>query len=233
MLRTKLLITVFSVACWFSVADAQHVLVLKNGRRITVQSYRTEGTMIKFTGLGGEIAIAKDQVQAIEKVGQTNRSGLNLPELEAASRQSGGDSEKQKPSPARDETAPPRSQESAPVAAGEAKEYQQRLADTTMKLEAAKEKYFNATQGGGTAENASNEGIMSWAMDFASRIHDSQKVPGGGGPSDTPPARPYAPIYTPKEKELSDLRLKIDTLQKEQDSLIQEMKSKNIPTDTP
>jgi hypothetical protein len=34
----------------------------------------------------------------------------------------------------------------------------------------------------------------------------------------------------PKEKELSDLRIKIDGLQKERDHLIQEMKSKNIPT---
>jgi len=103
----------------------------------------------------------------------------------------------------------------------------------TAKLEAAKEKYFNATQGGGTASNVSKDGMSSWAMDFASRIHDSQKVPGGGGPSSTPPASPYAPTYTPKEKELSDLRIEIDSLQKERDSLIQEMKSKNIPTGSP
>ena len=39
-----------------------------------------------------------------------------------------------------------------------------------------------------------------------------------------------APVYTPKQKELSDLRIQIDSLQKERDALIQEMKSKNIPT---
>ena len=39
--------------------------MLKNGRQITVQSYREEGSMIKFTGLGGEIGISKDQVQTI------------------------------------------------------------------------------------------------------------------------------------------------------------------------
>ena len=71
---------------------------------------------------------------------------------------------------------------------------------------------------------------MSWAMDLASRISDSQKVPGGGGASSTPPTPPYAPNYTAKEKELSDLRTEIDKLQKERDSLIQEMKSKNIST---
>jgi hypothetical protein len=110
----------------------------------------------------------------------------------------------------------------------EEKEYQKRLAEVTEKLEAAKEKYFNATQGGGTSSNLSKEGIKAWTMDFASRIHDSQKTAGGGGPSSTPPTPPYAPNYTAKEKELSDLRIQIDGLQKERDSLIQEMKSKNI-----
>ncbi len=229
-MKARLIAVALCVACWFSLAEAQYVLILKNGRQITVQSYREEGTSIKFTGLGGEIAIAKDQIQAIEKAGQTNRSGLSLPELEASSRQSGAVPQKSAPAPIRDVAQPPSPRETAPIAAEETKEYQKRLADTTQKLAAAKEKYFNATQGGGTAENLSKDGISSWAMDFASRIHDSQKVPGGGGLRDTPPMPPYAPTYTPKEKELSDLRSQIDTLQKERDSLIQEMKSKNIPT---
>lgn len=230
MMKTKLMMTVLGVACWFSLAEAQYVLILKNGRQITVQSYREEGTSIKFSGLGGEIAIAKDQIQAIEKAGQTNRPGLSLPELDASSRQSASVPQKPTPTPTRDVTQPPSPRETAPIAAEEAKEYQKRLADTTQKLEAAKEKYFNATQGGGTASNLSKDGISSWVMDFASRIHDSQKVPGGGGASSTPPTPPYAPTYTAREKELSDLRIQIDSLQKERDSLIQEMKSKNIPT---
>jgi hypothetical protein len=220
---------VLGVACWISLADAQYVLILKNGRQITVQSYREEGTSIKFTGLGGEIAIAKDQIQAIEKAGQSNRPGLSLPELEASSRQSAPVPQKPTPSPTREATQTPSPKETAP-SAGEQREYQKRLADTTHKLEAAKEKYFNATQGGGTAENVSKDGMNSWAMDFASRISDSQKVAGGGGASSTPPMPPYAPTYTAKTKELSDLRIQIDSLQKERDSLIEEMKSKNIPT---
>jgi hypothetical protein len=230
MMRTKLMMTILGVACWFSLAEAQYVLILKNGRQITVQSYREEGTSIKFSGLGGEIAIAKDQIQAIEKAGQSNRPGLSLPELEASSRQSGPIPQKPTPTPTRDLAQPPSSRETPPVAAAEAKEYQKRLADATQKLEAAKEKYFNATQGGGTAENVSKDGMNSWAMDLASRISDSQKVPGGGGARDTPPMSPYAPGYTAKTKELSDLRIQIDNLQKERDSLIEEMTSKNIPT---
>ena len=63
-------------------AYADYVLVLKNGRQITVQSYREEGTMIKFTGLGGEIGISKDQLQTVREVGAEGTSGLNLRELE-------------------------------------------------------------------------------------------------------------------------------------------------------
>lgn len=226
------MITVLGVACWFSVADAQYVLILKNGRQITVQSYRTEGSMIKFTGLGGEIAIAKDQIQAIEKAGQTNRPGLSLPELETSSKPSPSVPQKSTPTPTRDGIRPPSPSKPTP-AAEEEKEYQKKLAEVTAKLESAKEKYFNATQGGGTAANLSKDGISSWVMDFASRIHDSQKVSGGGGPSSTPPTPPYAPTYTAREKELSDLRIEIDGLQNERDSLLQEMKSKNIPTGSP
>jgi len=70
--------------------------------------------------------------------------------------------------------------------------------------------------------------MRAWNMDFASRIHDSQNAPGGGPPAGTPPMQPYAPKYTPLEKELSDLRIEIDRLEKERNDLIQEMKSKNI-----
>jgi hypothetical protein len=223
------------VACilaWWSIAEAQYVLVLKNGRHITVKSYREEGSMIKFSGLGGEIGLPKDQIQTILTPGQTDRRGLSISDLETPSRQPAAVSQKPEPSSARDASPrPPDSGETKPSATvDETKEYQKRLAEVTRKLETANREYFDATQGGGTASNASKEGLQSWAMDLASRIHDSQKVPGGGGDSSTPPTPPYAPVYTAKEKELSDLRAQIDRLQKERDALLQEMKSKNIPT---
>jgi hypothetical protein len=223
-MRIILLVAAFiGISGWVSLAQAQHVIVLKNGRQITVQSYRAEGSMIKFVGLGGEIGIPKDQVQAILKPGQTDRTGLSISEMEASSRQS---------APAlRDVTQPPSFVETQPEAdSEEVTEYQKRLAEVTQKLEVAKEKYFNATQGGGISSNLSKEGIRAWTMDFASRIHDSQKIAGGGGPTSTPPTPPYAPNYTAKEKELSDLRIQIDGLQKERNALVEEMKSKNIPT---
>ncbi len=225
MKKVTLLAVILSLCYSSGIAQAQSILVLKNGRQITVQSYREEGSMIKFTGLGGEIAIPKEQIETIQKVGQTDRPGLSITEMESAARRT-TPAAPQKPTP------PPASSGEPKVAPDldEAKEYQKKLADVTFKLETAKQDYFTATQGGGTANNVSKDGLKSWAMDLASRIHDSQKVAGGGGASSTPPTYPYAPNYTAKEKELSDLRSRVDSLQKERDTLIQEMKSKNLPT---
>ncbi|MGH7854992.1 MAG: hypothetical protein ACREP3_16200 [Candidatus Binatia bacterium] len=213
------------------LAQAQHVIVLKNGRQITVQSYREEGSMIKFNGLGGEIGLPKDQIQAILKPGQSHRPGVSISDLEASSRQPATAPQKTPAPAASTATSRPQSVgETTSVPLDEIKDYQKRFAEVTQKLETASREYFEATQGGGTGSNVSKEGMRSWAMDLASRIHDSQKVPGGGGDSSTPPTPPYAPAYTAKEKELSDLRTQIDRLQKERDGLIQEMKSRNIPT---
>ncbi|HKY08424.1 MAG TPA: hypothetical protein VJQ55_09290 [Candidatus Binatia bacterium] len=217
----------------FSSLQAQHVIVLKNGRQITVQSYREEGSMIKFNGLGGEIGLPKDQVQTILKAGQSNRPGVNISDLETSA--SAPAKVPPKTSTPSAGSPPPRSgggQEPKPAvtANDEAKTYQKRLAELNQSLDKANRAYFEATQGGGTGSNLSREGLRAWTEDLASRIYDSQKVPGGGGASSTPPTPPYEPVYTPKQKELSDLRAQIDRLNKERDALIEEMKSKNIPT---
>ena len=218
------------VGGWLDLAPAQHVIVLKNGRQITVQSYREEGSMIKFNGLGGEIGLPKDQIKSILKPGQSNRPGVSIADLEAPARQPATAAQKTPPAAPNAASRPQSPSEPKPGPSEESKEYQKRLAEVTRKLETANREYFDATQGGGTGANATKEGFRSWAMDLASRIHDSQKVPGGGGDSSTPPTPPYAPVYTAKERELSDLRAQIDRLQKERDTLLEEMKSRNIPT---
>jgi len=216
-------------------AFADYTLVLKNGRRITAQSYREEGSTIKIHGLGGEFGIPKDQIQTILKGEQTEQRGLSISDLEASAPPSSAPAQEPAPMPARDAAQPSSPGEIEPaVNDEEKKEYQKRLAEVTQKLETAKQEYFNATQGGGSSSNVTKEGFQGWIADLGSRIRDSQNVPGGGGPASTPPMRGYeAPVYTPKQKELSDLRKQIDTLQKERDNLIQEMKSKNIPTGIP
>ena len=219
-----------AVSGWFELAQAQHVIVLKNGRQITVQSYREEGSMIKFNGLGGEIGLPKDQIQAILKPGQSSRPGVRISDLDASSSQPATVPQKTPaPSAPNAATRPQSAAETKAAPSDEIKEYQKRLAEVTQKLETANREFFDATQGGGTASNVSKEGMLSWAMDLASRIHDSQRIPGGGGDTNSPPTPPYAPVYTPKERELSDLRAQIDRLQKERDTLLQEMQSRNIP----
>src|SRR3972149_5161018 len=68
--------------CWSGTVLAQYTLVLKNGGRITVQTYREEGGMIKFQGLGGEIGLAKDPIKAILKPGEKEERGMVVPGLE-------------------------------------------------------------------------------------------------------------------------------------------------------
>lgn len=223
------------VSAFALTAFADYTLVLKNGRRITAQSYREEGSTIRIHGLGGEFGIPKDQIQTILKGEQTEQRGLSISDLEASSRQIQTPAQKPPAPPARDtKDAPTPSEKKSAVETNEVQEYQKRLAEVTEKLETANRQYLDATQGGGTASNVSKAGFSGWVADIGSRIRDSQSVPGGGGPAETPPMQGYeAPVYTPKEKELSDLRRQIDSLQKERDSLIQEMKSKNIPTGIP
>ena len=236
-MRTRAILSIAIVSISVSVltAFADYTLVLKNGRRITAQSYREEGSTIKIHGLGGEFGIPKDQIETILKGEQTGQRGLSISDLEAASRQTQTPAQKPSVSPVRDaKDAPAPSEKKSTVEANEEQEYQRRLAEVTEKLETAKRQYMNATEGGGTASNVSKAGFSGWTADLGSRIRDSQKVVGGGGPSETPPMQGYeTPAYTPKEKEISDLRRQNDSLQKERDSLIQEMKSKNIPTGIP
>src|SRR5258708_19999713 len=73
MFRPHFIVMLVGVISWAGVAQAQYLLVLKNGRQIHVQSYRDDGSMIKFSGLVGKIAITKDQVQTIPPPQKANR----------------------------------------------------------------------------------------------------------------------------------------------------------------
>ncbi len=77
-------------------ALADYTIVLKNGRRMTVQSYREDGSTIKVPALGGELGIPKQQIETILKSGQTARQGLIISELVSPNRES---QSVQKPAP--------------------------------------------------------------------------------------------------------------------------------------
>jgi hypothetical protein len=195
-------------------ALADYTVTLKNGRQITVRSYYEDGQMIKFYGLGGEIGLSKDQILSIRKSSEDDRRSLSLPSSAGTNSQSSGAAPSSPGTPqaeSRSSTNPERA--SVDDASSEDQELQKRLQETSEQLELAKQRYFYATQGGSSSTNVSNEGLKAWAADLSSRIKDSQNAP--------------ASEYTPKMKELSDLRKQVDKLQKERNELLEEIKRKN------
>src|ERR1051325_4083849 len=66
--RLRIMLIAVVLVLFPALAFAQYTVVLKNGRRITTQSYREEGNTIKIYGLGGEVALARDQVHSILRV---------------------------------------------------------------------------------------------------------------------------------------------------------------------
>ncbi|MGH7774160.1 MAG: hypothetical protein ACREQA_18200 [Candidatus Binatia bacterium] len=63
---------------------ANYTIVLKSGGRITVERYWEERGMVKFYGLGGEIGIAKQQIQTILQDRSAEPQGMVLAAVEEA-----------------------------------------------------------------------------------------------------------------------------------------------------
>jgi hypothetical protein len=226
-------------------AHADYVLVLKNGRQITVQSYREEGSMIKFTGLGGEIGISKEQVQTVRQVDGASASGLNLRELERP---------QASPMP---ETGSQPSAVQKPAAeenrAQEEMTYQQSISNITDRLKEAHDRYSQAIRDTASAEPSqlvTEEQVSARQDDLTARFKDALQNPSEPTPvkllepspfSTLPPTTrevqptgrtvsPYdsPPVYTEKQQELLELRNQAVELEKERDRLINEMKQKNF-----
>ncbi|MCZ6626294.1 MAG: hypothetical protein O7B35_18995 [Deltaproteobacteria bacterium] len=211
-----------SVLCWSGSLFADYTLVLKNGRRITVQSYREEGEMIKFPGLGGEIGITKDQIKSILKDGESEGRGMDLPRAgqkgktgaspvpaEEAKVEKKGES----PAEAKKKALSPK-EKRAEKRAKEEKEYQSKFKEITEQIRSAKARYYQAKGGNDGPEPSLPESSKEAPADRSSRIMDSLQLPRW--------------TYSPKEAELSDLRKRINQLEKERDKLIEEMKQKNL-----
>jgi len=64
--------------CATAIVFADYTVVLKNGRRMTVQSYREEGETIKVPALGGELGIPKEQIETILNAEHRKGQGLNI-----------------------------------------------------------------------------------------------------------------------------------------------------------
>lgn len=186
------------VFCWSEPLLADYTLVLKNGRRITVESYREEGGMIKFYGLGGEIGISKDQIQSILKAGEMEGRGTVLPGLEGSAAGSRETSQEEKKV-----TSPPREGEDrvggkkevaaepkervvtpeerlAAERAKEEKEYQRRVKEITAELKSVRDRFLLATSGSSGPEPTllgSEEAIRARTEILMSRQRDAQHNP--------------------------------------------------------
>lgn len=221
----------------FGVANAQYVVVLQNGRQLTVQNYRDEGSVIKLFGLGGEIAISKDQVQAIRRA-EVSES--------ASSRSLSFDDRpgKNPPEPAstpvaRPETKPPAKvsiqQQQAKQRAAEAKAYEDRLKNLTAQLKELRDRYSLITRGNQGPEPSfftTEEAFRGHQEDLLSRLRDSQNktqgLPLGGAAASPPFSLDPPPAYSDRQKQLSDLRARISQVENERQTVIEEMRTKGF-----
>jgi hypothetical protein len=237
MVKAALVTAMLAVLALPSFAHAQYMIVLKNGRQIQVQSYREDGPMIKFSGLGGEIAIAKDQVQSIRRANESdaNASGLALDRLPVTPAV---------PAQPRQIDQPQVRAPSAPSgdavkrrAAEEEKAYREKIKDLNLRLKELRDRYTLITRGNQGDEPqffTTEEAFKGHQEDLLSRLRDAQNRAQGlptGGAAGTPPfSLDPPPAYSGKQKELSDLRAQIAQLEAERQSVIEEMKAKNFDT---
>src|ERR1043166_4047652 len=123
-------------------------LVLKNGRRLTVENYREEAGMISFYGLGGEIKIPKDQIERIERVSGQEPTGLVVPKIEkepSVVRVEPTLKPNIGPQPVKDKkvVADPK----AEARVKEEKEYQEKLKKVTEQLKQLRDQYAREARG--------------------------------------------------------------------------------------
>lgn len=244
-IRLFLLAPAILVFCSASLF-AQSTLVLKNGRRITVQSYREEGGIIKFSGFGGEIGIAKDQIQAILKPGEDEGRGLNVPGGQAspsaperATQEAAGTPgpspgqtqvQAEKAGEAKDaakEKALSPEEQAAQDKAKEEKEYQTRVKEITEQIKAMRERYVVIARGTGGSEPvvASTEEQIKARTDLLmSRQRDAEH--NRAAQSDVVSSPPTG--YSEKERAVTELRQRITQLEGERDRLIEEMRQKGF-----
>ena len=237
MTSTKLVAALLSIACWVGLAQAQHIIVLKNGRQITVQSYRSEGAMIKFTGLGGEIAISKEQVESIRPASQDDRAAPpslaldRLPPPAPAPAVTDSKPSPVKPAPPPEKTAEQLAREKA----AEEKAYVEKVKELTEQLRQARDQYSLSTRGNQGPEPSfftTEEAFRGHQEDLLSRLRDAQNRAQGletGSARKAPPlALDPPPAYTEKQRELSDMRSRMMQLESDRQRLLDEMKVKNF-----
>ena len=235
MLKASLIAALLCISV--GIANAQYVVVLKNGRQLTVQNYREEGSMIKFSGLGGEIAISKDQVQTIRRGEASESAGAPRVSLEQVPAERATE-----PPPvpsAQPETKAPaavsRDQQQAKKRTEEAKAYEDRLKELTAQLKELRDRYALMTRGNQGSEPSfftTDEAFRGHQEDLLSRLRDAQNkaqgLPAGGAATSPPFSLDPPPAYSDRQKHLSDLRARISQVENERQRVIDEMRAKGF-----
>ena len=239
MTKLSLILAFVCLVAGLGIAEAQYVLVLKNGRQITVQSYREEGSMIKFSGLGGEIAIGKDQVQTVRRAGEADRSAVPSLAVDRATPSTPPQAPSTAVKPAAAPSTPPLSSEDqiAKSRSEEEKLYQDKIKELTAQLRELRERYALMTRGNKGSEPSfftTEEAFRGHQEDLLSRLRDAQYkaqgLPSGSNATSPPFSLDAPPAYSQKQKELSELRARIGELENNRERLIAEMKAKNFET---
>jgi len=177
---------------------ADYTLRLKNGRTVNVDAYKEEGGMIIFSSYGGEISIAKEDVQSIIPVveGLATRkvppqtdvvpgeSAETVPGEERVGRPGQGQEMKEQPVAIKEKVLTPE-EIRAEKRAKEEKEYQKRVREVTERLKATRDRYavatMRATGPDPTKPCVFNCGKITKARvaDLNSRSKDADRTPAG------------------------------------------------------
>ncbi len=226
------------IFCWTGILLANYTIILKNGRRITVKSYREEGAMIKVRGMGGEFGIAKDQIESIINSGADEERGLVVPNSNripstVTSRQASKRTPPRNPGKVSEGEVQKKRAE-APLAKGaEEATYLRKIKEKTDRLKRLTDRYSVATRGSSGPQPGllkGQEAIRGRTADLQSRLKDAQRsrAATGAARGGTPRVNVPPPAYSAKEKELSELRKQIVQTEKERDALIQKLQQKNF-----
>jgi hypothetical protein len=241
MRRSGLILVILLACC--GVADAQYVLELKNGRQITVQSYRQDGAMIRFSGLGGEMAIGSDQIRSIRRAGESERDASSplapaRPSVPAASPPSAVSPQTAKaPETTSADSQQPMGGQPSATRVEEERAYQQQVKELTAQLRELRERYALLTRGNTGSEPklfTTDEAFRGHQEDLLSRLRDAQYraqgLPSGSNATSPPFSLDAPPAYSERQKELSDLRRRMSDVEGRRQKLIEEMKLKNFDT---
>jgi hypothetical protein len=250
-MKTKIRFTILLALLfyWTLPASAEYTLILKNGRRITVQSYREEKGLIKFNGLGGEIGISKEHIQAIRRGDAVVPGDLDLTRSETPAA-----SATDVPGAAQEGRAA-RAPSPEDERAREEKEYHAKFKDLTDQLKAAQDSYAESIRGTSNPDPmqlVTEEQVKARQDDVSARFKDAQNNPSEPAPvklitpspfTSLPPTvtevqpsgRTLSPYESPlpltdREQELLNLRNRAVELERERERLLNEMKQKNFST---